>query len=46
MWKELIKIWKKDDLMIQAWGNSFEMLQLSREMFIQSVNVLRKKSYR
>jgi len=44
MWKELIKIWKKDDLMIQAWGNSFEMLQLSREMFIQSVNVLRKKS--
>jgi phosphate uptake regulator len=44
MWKELIKIWKSDDLLVQAWDNSFEMLQLSREMFIQSVSMLRKQS--
>jgi len=43
MWKELIKIWKRDDLLIQAWDNSFEMLQLSREIFIQSIIMLRKK---
>ncbi len=44
MWKELIKIWKSDDLLVQAWDNSYEMLQLSREMFIQSVTMLRKHS--
>ncbi|NHZ87111.1 MAG: hypothetical protein GWP19_14770 [Planctomycetia bacterium] len=44
MWKELIKIWKSDDLLTQAWDNSYEMLQLSREMFIQSVTMLRKQS--
>ena len=42
MLKDLIKIWKSDDLLVQAWNNSFEMLQLSREMFIQSVKMLRE----
>ena len=44
MWKELIKIWKSDDLLVQAWDNSFKMLQLSREMFVQSVQMIRKHS--
>ncbi len=44
MWKELIKIWKSDDLLVQAWDNSYEMLQLSREMFIQSVQMIRTHS--
>ena len=44
MWKELIKIWKSDDLLIQAWENSYAMLQLSHEMFVQSVKMLRKQS--
>ena len=44
MWKEIIKIWKSDDLLTQAWNNSYEMLQLSREMFIQSVTMLRQQS--
>jgi len=44
MWKELIKIWKSDDLLVQAWDNSYEMLQLSREMFIQSVQMIRRHS--
>ena len=42
MWKELIKIWKSDDLLVEAWDNSYEMLQLSREMFVQSIQMLRK----
>ena len=44
MWKELIKIWKSDDLLVQAWDNSYVMLQLSREMFVQSIQMLRKHS--
>lgn len=44
MWRELINIWKADDLLVQAWDNSYEMLQLSREMFVQSVQMLRKHS--
>jgi len=44
MWKEIINIWKSDDLLVQAWENSYEMLNLSREMFIQSVTMLRKDS--
>lgn len=44
MWKEIINIWKSDDLLVQAWDNSYEMLQLSREMFVQSVQMLRKHS--
>ena len=44
MWKELINIWKSDDLLIEAWDNSYEMLQLSREMFIQSVEMLKTKA--
>lgn len=44
MWKEIIKIWKSDDLLTQAWENLYEMLQLSREMFIQSVTMLRKQT--
>jgi len=44
MWKELIKIWKSDDLLVQAWKESYEMLQLSREMFVQSVQELTKHS--
>ncbi len=44
MWKELIKIWRSDDLLVQAWDDSFKMLQISREMFIHSVAMLRKQS--
>jgi phosphate uptake regulator len=43
MWKELITIWKSDDLLVEAWDNSYEMLQLSREMFVQSIKMLRKQ---
>lgn len=43
MWKELIRIWKSDDLLVEAWDNSYEMLQLSREMFVQSIKMLRKQ---
>ena len=41
---DMLKLWRSDDLLSQAWANSYEMLQLSREMFIQSVSMLRKHS--
>ena len=43
LFKDLLKLWRSDDLLSQAWANSYEMLQLSREMFIQSVSMLRKQ---
>lgn len=42
--KDVLKLWRSDDLLSQAWNESYEMLQLSREMFIQSVTMLRKQS--
>ena len=44
LFKDALKLWRSDDLLAQAWNNSYEMLQLSREMFIQSVTMLRKHS--
>lgn len=42
MWKEFISAWKSDNLLNQAWNQSYEMLDISREMFNESVRVLRK----
>lgn len=42
MLKEFIKAWKSDNLLNQAWEQSYEMLDISREMFNESVRVLRK----
>ncbi|MBC8174914.1 MAG: hypothetical protein H8E82_04580 [Candidatus Marinimicrobia bacterium] len=41
MWKELIKIWKSVGLLEQAWNESYEMLGLSREIFVQAIKYLR-----
>ncbi|NQV37655.1 MAG: hypothetical protein HQ509_06600 [Candidatus Marinimicrobia bacterium] len=41
MWKEIISAWKSDNLLAQAWDQSYEMLDISREMFNESVRVLR-----
>lgn len=42
LFKDVLKLWRSDDLLSQAWNESYEMLNLSREMFIQSVTMLRK----
>ena len=41
MWKELIATWRSDNLLDQAWGKSYEMLDIDRAMFLEAVRVLR-----
>jgi phosphate uptake regulator len=40
--KDIIKLWKAEDLLSQAWDRSFEMMELSREIFNQATTYLRK----
>ncbi|GAB4259121.1 MAG: phosphate signaling complex protein PhoU [Deferrisomatales bacterium] len=42
MWKELIKIWKSQSLLDQAWNESFEMLEIDQRMFREAVRILRE----
>jgi phosphate uptake regulator len=41
MWKELLKLWKADNLMSQAWEQSYKMLALDHEMMLEAIRVLR-----
>ena len=42
MLKELIKIWKSDNLLQQAWDQSYKMLEIDRKMFLEAVRTLRE----
>jgi phosphate uptake regulator len=42
MWRELITMWKNNNLLDQAWKQSFEMLEIAYEMFVEAMRVLRK----
>ena len=42
MWAELIKLWKANGLLQEAWNQSFKMLEICHEMFNESVRVLRE----
>jgi len=42
MWKELIKLWKSDNLLVQAWDQSYEMLEIARAMYFEAVRILRE----
>lgn len=42
MWEKLKNFWKSDDLLKEAWDESFEMLTLSQEMFLEATRILRK----
>jgi len=44
MWKKIIEAWKSDNLMDQSWQRSFEMLQITHDMFIEAVKTLRESS--
>ena len=37
IFKELINIWKSDDLLSQAWDESIEMLRFSEKIFDKSI---------
>jgi len=41
MWKKILNIWKSDNLLEQAWNESFEMLEITYEMFCEALSVLR-----
>ena len=41
VFKDLVNVWKTEDSLSQAWSASNEMLTLSHEMFVDSVNALR-----
>lgn len=40
--KELVNLWKAEDLLAQAWSDSYEMLALSRDMYCEAVDHLRE----
>lgn len=42
MWRKLISIWKSDNLLKQAWQQSFEMLEITNGMFLEALSVLRE----
>jgi Na+/phosphate symporter len=44
MWEKLKNFWKTDDLLEEAWEQSFEMLEICREMFLEAMDVLRNKN--
>jgi phosphate uptake regulator len=41
MWKQLLNVWREDNLLQQAWEQSYEMLEICHEMFLESVRALR-----
>ncbi len=40
--KEIANLWKAKDLLAQAWNDSYEMLALSRDMYVEAVAHLRE----
>ncbi len=40
LFKDLLNLWKSEGLLEQSWKESYEMLQLSREIFVQAVDHL------
>ena len=42
MWRKLISMWSSDNLLEQAWQQSFEMLEITHEMFLEAIRVLRE----
>ncbi|HID30871.1 MAG TPA: hypothetical protein EYP19_12835 [Desulfobacterales bacterium] len=45
MLREFINIWKSDNLLKQAWDESFEMLDIDQEMFLEAVRILRESDH-
>jgi|TARA_B100001079_G_scaffold50271_1_gene41206 Na+/phosphate symporter len=42
MWKELTNLWKSDNLLVEAWEESFAMLEIAQEMFLEAIRILRE----
>ena len=42
LFKDIVKLWKSDNLLSQAWDESYEMMMLSNEIFTQAIKYLRE----
>ncbi len=42
LFKDLLNLWSKDDLLSQAWDESYQMLDLTYDLFNQAVTMLRE----
>ena len=42
VFKDIVKLWNSDDLLSQAWGESYKMMVLSNEIFTQAIKYLRE----
>ena len=42
MFDRVISLWKSEDLLSQAWEESFQMMVLSNEMFSAAIRYLRR----
>jgi len=42
VFKDIVKLWNSDDLLSQAWDESYKMMMLSNEIFTQAIKYLRE----
>jgi len=42
LFKDIVTLWNSDDLLSQAWDESYEMMVLSNEIFTKAIKYLRK----
>jgi len=42
VFKDIVKLWNSDDLLSQAWDESYKMMVLSNEIFTQAIKYLRE----
>ena len=42
VFKDIVKLWNADNLLSQAWDESYKMMMLSNEIFTQAINYLRE----
>ena len=42
MWRDLIRMWRRDNLLGEAWNESFQMLEIDQEMFLEALRILRE----
>ena len=42
LFKDIVKLWNSDDLLSQAWDESYEMMMLSNEIFTKAIKYLRE----
>jgi len=44
IFRDFISSWRSEDMLSQAWKYSYEMMNLSKEMFVQAVKLIRERN--